>query len=55
MFSFADDPDLSFFPSVADFVERSGGVRVIEYVLIANNGIAAVKCIRYVLGVLMMV
>lgn len=35
------------FESVADFVERCGGTRVIESVLIANNGIAAVKCIRY--------
>jgi hypothetical protein len=35
-----------FFASVEDFVVRSGGIRVVEHVLIANNGIAAVKCIR---------
>jgi hypothetical protein len=39
---------MEFFGSVEDFVLRSGGTRVIEHVLIANNGIAAVKCIRYV-------
>ncbi|XP_028313974.1 acetyl-CoA carboxylase isoform X2 [Gouania willdenowi] len=32
--------------SPAEFVTRFGGSRVIEKVLIANNGIAAVKCIR---------
>ncbi|XP_068167308.1 acetyl-CoA carboxylase isoform X2 [Antennarius striatus] len=32
--------------SPAEFVTRFGGIRVIEKVLIANNGIAAVKCMR---------
>uniref|UniRef100_A0A8C5AZK7 acetyl-CoA carboxylase n=1 Tax=Gadus morhua TaxID=8049 RepID=A0A8C5AZK7_GADMO len=32
--------------SPAEFVTRFGGHRVIEKVLIANNGIAAVKCMR---------
>uniref|UniRef100_UPI00358EE22F acetyl-CoA carboxylase-like isoform X2 n=1 Tax=Myxine glutinosa TaxID=7769 RepID=UPI00358EE22F len=32
--------------SPAEFVKRLGGNRVIEKVLIANNGIAAVKCMR---------
>eukprot|EP00047_Mylnosiga_fluctuans_P011844 m.23124 g.23124 ORF g.23124 m.23124 type:complete len:2267 (+) comp3852_c0_seq1:80-6880(+) len=32
----------------AEFVKRYGGTRVIEKILIANNGIAAVKCIRSV-------
>ncbi|XP_020604828.1 acetyl-CoA carboxylase-like isoform X1 [Orbicella faveolata] len=32
----------------AEFVKRFGGSRVIEKVLIANNGIAAVKCMRSV-------
>lgn len=32
--------------SPAEFVHRFGGRRVIERVLVANNGIAAVKCIR---------
>lgn len=32
--------------SPAEFVQRFGGNRVIEKILIANNGIAAVKCIR---------
>lgn len=30
----------------AEFVTRFGGKRVIDKVLVANNGIAAVKCIR---------
>ncbi|XP_059192405.1 acetyl-CoA carboxylase isoform X2 [Centropristis striata] len=34
--------------SPAEFVTRFGGNRVIEKVLIANNGIAAVKCMRSV-------
>jgi acetyl-CoA carboxylase/biotin carboxylase 1 len=34
------------FASVKDYVEDRGGNRVIEKVLIANNGIAAVKGIR---------
>uniref|UniRef100_A0A3P8SFX0 Biotin carboxylation domain-containing protein n=1 Tax=Amphiprion percula TaxID=161767 RepID=A0A3P8SFX0_AMPPE len=32
--------------SPAEFVTRFGGNKVIEKVLIANNGIAAVKCMR---------
>uniref|UniRef100_A0A3P8VEW1 Biotin carboxylase-like N-terminal domain-containing protein n=1 Tax=Cynoglossus semilaevis TaxID=244447 RepID=A0A3P8VEW1_CYNSE len=32
--------------SPAEFVKRFGGNKVIEKVLIANNGIAAVKCMR---------
>ncbi|KAG8588869.1 hypothetical protein GDO81_006133 [Engystomops pustulosus] len=32
--------------SPAEFVTRFGGIKVIEKVLIANNGIAAVKCMR---------
>ena len=34
------------FSSVADYVQKLGGSKVIESILIANNGIAAVKCIR---------
>ena len=30
----------------AEFVTRFGGKRVIDKVLVANNGLAAVKCIR---------
>lgn len=33
-------------PSVADFVRRMGGTHAISRILIANNGIAAVKAIR---------
>ena len=29
-----------------EFIKRFGGTRVIKNVLIANNGIAAVKCMR---------
>jgi len=32
--------------TVAEFVKNSGGNKVIEKILIANNGIAAVKAIR---------
>jgi len=32
--------------SVAEFVKNSGGNKVIEKILVANNGIAAVKAIR---------
>ncbi|XP_058230846.1 acetyl-CoA carboxylase 1 isoform X6 [Hemibagrus wyckioides] len=32
--------------SPAEFLKRFGGTRIIEKVLIANNGIAAVKCMR---------
>ncbi|CBY23872.1 unnamed protein product [Oikopleura dioica] len=32
--------------SMAEFVSRHNGKKIIEKVLIANNGIAAVKCIR---------
>ncbi|TPP57237.1 Acetyl coa carboxylase [Fasciola gigantica] len=34
------------FTSPSEFVLQSGGTRVIEKILIANNGIAAVKCMR---------
>ena len=37
---------LGEFASIAEFVSRCHGKRLIEKVLIANNGIAAVKCIR---------
>ncbi|XP_072289677.1 acetyl-CoA carboxylase isoform X3 [Eucyclogobius newberryi] len=41
------DPQRDFtVASPAEFVTRFGGSRVIEKVLIANNGIAAVKCMR---------
>ncbi|XP_039627737.1 acetyl-CoA carboxylase isoform X2 [Polypterus senegalus] len=41
------DPHRDFaVASPAEFVTRFGGNRVIEKVLIANNGIAAVKCMR---------
>ncbi|KNC83894.1 hypothetical protein SARC_03882 [Sphaeroforma arctica JP610] len=40
-----DDADISR-KAVAEFVAKCGGTRVITSVLIANNGIAAVKCIR---------
>lgn len=41
------DPPRDFtVASPAEFVTRFGGNRVIEKVLIANNGIAAVKCMR---------
>jgi acetyl-CoA carboxylase / biotin carboxylase 1 len=35
-----------FFPSVEDFVAFSGGDHAINKILIANNGIGAVKAIR---------
>ncbi len=36
----------SIFNSVSDYVSSMGGNKPIETILIANNGIAAVKCIR---------
>jgi acetyl-CoA carboxylase / biotin carboxylase 1 len=36
------------FDSVEAFVKETGGKRAIRKVLIANNGIAAVKCMRSV-------
>ena len=33
------------FHSIADYVERLGGTKVVDTILIANNGIAAVKVI----------
>lgn len=36
----------SFFGSVEEFVEFSGGDHAIKKILIANNGIGAVKAIR---------
>ena len=41
-------PPLRLFASVEEYVERLGGKRVIKKVLIANNGIAAVKGIRFI-------
>lgn len=41
-------PPLRLFSSVEEYVERLGGKRVIKKVLIANNGIAAVKGIRFI-------
>ena len=32
--------------TIAEFLSKSNGKRIIDKVLIANNGIAAVKCIR---------
>ena len=32
--------------TIAEFLSKSNGKRTIDKVLIANNGIAAVKCIR---------
>lgn len=37
-----------FYKSVEDFVEAKGGDHVIRKVLIANNGIGAIKAIRSV-------
>lgn len=40
-------PERDFFISTPEeFVKKFGGSRVINKVLIANNGIAAVKCMR---------
>lgn len=36
------------FKSVEDYVQKHGGNKVIETILIANNGIAAVKCMNSV-------
>jgi hypothetical protein len=38
--------DLNFISTVEEFVSKYGGTKVIKKVLIANNGIAAVKCMR---------
>jgi acetyl-CoA carboxylase / biotin carboxylase 1 len=35
-----------FYPSVEDFVAKSGGDHAIKKILIANNGIGAIKAIR---------
>lgn len=40
------NPESNFFGSVEDFVEFSGGDHAIQKVLIANNGIGAIKAIR---------
>ncbi len=40
-------PPLRLFSSVEEYVEKLGGKRVIKRVLVANNGIAAVKGIRF--------
>jgi hypothetical protein len=42
-----DDTTTSRFASLDEYVGRLGGNRVIRKVLIANNGIAAVKAIRF--------
>jgi hypothetical protein len=42
----ASHPTTSPFSSVADYVKALGGTRVVKRVLIANNGIGAVKAIR---------
>jgi len=34
------------YPSVAELVRVRGGTKPIETVLVANNGLSAVKCIR---------
>ena len=39
---------LDFFNSIAEFVKYSEGYHVIEKILIANNGIGAIKAIRSV-------
>ena len=36
--------ELQSFSSVKEYVQQRGGNKVIETILIANNGIAAVKC-----------
>lgn len=41
-----DQSELTIIASPEDFVLKFGGNRVIKTVLIANNGIAAVKCMR---------
>ena len=41
-----DNPDLSVPSAVRDFVLAQKGTTVITKVLVANNGMAAVKCIR---------
>jgi len=43
---FDDEPDTPKLHSPAEFVQRFGGTTPIQKVLIANNGIAAVKCMR---------
>jgi acetyl-CoA carboxylase/biotin carboxylase 1 len=37
---------MSFFKSVEDFVQAKGGDHAIKKILIANNGIGAIKAIR---------
>ncbi|CAF0748849.1 unnamed protein product [Brachionus calyciflorus] len=41
-----DQSELTIIASPEEFVQKYGGNRVIKTVLIANNGIAAVKCMR---------
>lgn len=41
-----DPNELSLISSPEEFVLKFGGTRAIQTVLIANNGIAAVKCMR---------
>lgn len=42
----SQDQDMTIIPNTEEFVRRFGGKKVINKVLIANNGIAAVKCMR---------
>lgn len=42
----SQDQDTTILPNPEEFVRRYGGKKVINKVLIANNGIAAVKCMR---------
>lgn len=42
----SQDQDTTIIPNTEEFVRRFGGKKVINKVLIANNGIAAVKCMR---------
>lgn len=42
----SQDQDTTIIANPEEFVRRFGGKKVIKNVLIANNGIAAVKCMR---------
>lgn len=42
-----EDNFAPIFNSLEEYVENRGGKRVIKRVLVANNGIGAVKCIRF--------
>ena len=43
---YINNKTIDFFKSLEDFVEFSNGTHVIRKILIANNGIGAVKAIR---------